>query len=177
MRKELARKLEDEMTLTQTHQRNETKLQETEVRHVRELAKSNEKIQGLQKTVKQLRAHIKGDARRVEREVQKVIKRVTQGAGVSGVHRVNVKTPQGVVEDWVRDLICELVGEHGIPASRVDDVVSSVSEAFGVKLDGKWSTRTSGRAVDEGGIAAEEMIIHAIRSCMGMLSDLCGSEN
>ena len=98
-----------------------------------------------QKTVKQLQAHIKGDARRVEREVQKVIKRVTQGAGVSGVHGVNVKTPQGVVEDWVRDLICELVGKHGIPASRVYDVVSSVSEAFGVKL------------------------VHAIRSCMGMI--------
>ena len=125
--------------LTQTHQRNEAKLQKTEVRHARDLMKSNEKIQRLQKTVKRLQAHVKGDARRTEREVQRVIKRVTRGAGVLGVRCVNIKTPQGVVEDWVRDLICELVGKHGIPVSRVYNVVSSVSEAFGVCWEMKHS--------------------------------------
>ena len=89
--------------------------------------------------------------------------------GVGSPNTRCVKTSEGVVEDWVRDLICVLVGKHGAPASRVYDLVRSVAEALGIEIVGKWSARTAGRAVGEGGIAAEQMIVSSVRDCMGML--------
>ena len=167
LREKLAKKSEEATTLRRTHQQNETALHKIEARYSDELSKSNEKVQGLQKTVKRLSAYVKGETKRSERAVQRAIKQVTSGVGSLNVR--HVKTPQGVVEDWVRDLICVLVGKHGTPASRVYSLVCSVAEALGIKIVGKWSERTAGRAVDEGGLAAEQMIVHSIRSCMGML--------
>jgi len=165
LREKLAKKSEEATTLERTHQQNETALHKIEARYSDELCKSNEKVRGLQKTVKRLSAYTKGETKRSERAVQKAIKQVTSGVGSLNVR--HVKTPQGVVEDWVRDLICVLVGKHGTPVSRVYRLVCSVAEALGVKIVGKWSDRTAGRVVDEGGIAAEQMIIHSIQSCMG----------
>lgn len=169
LREKLAKKSDEAAALARAHQKNETVLQEIEARHSDEFTKSNEKLWGLQKTIRRLKAYIGGETKRVERAVHKAIKQVTGDVG--SLNARCVKTPQGVVEDWVRDLICILVGKYGTPASRVYDLVCSVAEAFGIKIVGKWSARTAGRAVDEGGVAAEEMIVHSIRNCMGMLAD------
>ena len=101
--------------VTRTHRDDETTSQEIKARYSGELTKSNEKVQGLQKSVKRLKAYVGGEAKRTEREVQKAIKQVIQGAGSLKPHRVKVKTPQGVVEDWVCDLICVMAGKHGTP--------------------------------------------------------------
>lgn len=166
LREKLANRSEEETALARTYQKDEPTLQEIESHHADELEKSNEKVQGLQKTVKRLRAYVRGDTKRIQRAVQKAIKKVTLGVG--SLNARHVKTPDGVVEDWVRNLICVLVGKYGTPASRVYELVRSVAEALGIEIVGKWSPRTSGRAVDEGGLAAEEMIIQSVRNCMGM---------
>ena len=168
LRERLMKKSDDETTLACAHKKTETTLQETEARHMEEVTKSNEKIQGLQKMVKRLRAHVGGDPKRIERAVQKGIKRATCGTSGPPNSR-RVKTPAGVVEDWARDLICVLVGKHGTPASRAYDLVCSVADALGIKIIGRWSARTAGRAVDEGGLAAEQMIVDSVQNCMGML--------
>ena len=168
LRVKLAKKSADETTLTRACRENETALQETEAHHTEELNKSNEKVQGLRKTVKRLKAHVGGDAKRINRAVGKAVKRAT--CGVSGSPNArHVKTVDGVVEDWARDLICVLVGTYGTPASRAYNLVRSVAEALEIKIIGTWSARTAGRAVDEGGLAAEQMIVHAIHKCMGTL--------
>jgi len=167
LRDKLARTSEEATTLALAHEQNETALHDIETQYLNELNKSNKKVRGLQKTVKRLGAYVMGETKRIKREVQKAVKRVTRGAGSLNVR--HVKTPHGVVEDWVRDLICVLVGKHGTPASRVYELVHSVAEALGIEIVGKWSERTAGRAVDEGGLAAEEMIVRSIGSCMGML--------
>jgi len=166
LKEKLAKKSEEVSTLARAHQENETAMQDIKAHYADKLDKSSEKVQGLQKTVKRLRAYIRGETKRIERTVQKAIKQVTRD--VRSINARHVKTPQGVVEDWVRNLICVLVGKYGTPASRVYDLVYSVAEALGIKIVGKWSPRTAGRVVDEGGLAAEQMIIHSIWSCMGM---------
>jgi hypothetical protein len=163
LREKLAEKSE---TLVLTQQQGETTLHEIEARYSDELSKSNKKVRGLQKRVKRIKAYVKGETKRSERAVQKAIKRLTRDVG--SLNAYHVKTPQGVVEDWVRDLICVLVGKYGTPASRVYDLVCSVADALGIKIIGKWSERTAGRVVDKGAVAAEEMIVRSISSCMGM---------
>ncbi|KAF9642623.1 hypothetical protein BDM02DRAFT_3192930 [Thelephora ganbajun] len=168
LREKLAKKSEEAATLAHTHQKNGATLQETEARYSDVLSKSNEKVQGLQKTVKRLMAYVGGETKRTEQAVQKAVKQVIQGA--RSLNACHIKMPQGVVEDWVQDLICILVGKHGTPASQVYDLVHSVAEALGIDIVGKWSPRTAGWVVDEGGLAAEQMIIHSIHSCMGILA-------
>ena len=167
LKEKLVKKSEEASTLAHAHQENETALQAIKARYSDELDRSSEKVRGLQKTVKRLRAYVGGETKRIERAVQKAIKQVTRG--VRSINARHIKTPQGVVEDWVRDLICVLVGKHGTPASRVYDLVASVAEALGIEIVGKWSPRTAGRVVDEGGLAAEQMIIHSIWNSMGAL--------
>jgi len=110
-------KSEEAATLALAQRQTETTLREIETRYLGELDKSNEKVHGLYKTVKRLGAYIKGATKRIKREAQKAVKRVTRGHGSLNVH--HVKTRHGVVEDWIRDLICVLIGKYGTPASRV----------------------------------------------------------
>lgn len=165
LREKLAKGSEDATTFALAQQQNEASLHEIETQYLGKLSQSNERVRRLQGTVKRLGAYVKGENKRIEREVQKAMKKATRGAG--SLNFRHVKTPQGMVEDWVRDLICVLVGKHGVPASRVYGLVCSVAEALGTEIVGRWSERTASRVVDEGALAAEEMIVRSIGSCMG----------
>ena len=73
------------------------------------------------------------------------------------------------MKDWARNAMVMLVNE-GITISKTWPVVAANAKALGVTLVGKWSTRTSGRVVREGGVAAALMIVEYVLTSIGSLS-------
>lgn len=77
----------------------------------------------------------------------------------------HVKDRRGIVRDWARKAILTLVNE-GVPTSKTWSITKTSADALGIVLIGKWSTRTSGRVVREGGIAAQLMITSYVLTCI-----------
>ena len=121
--------------------------------------------ESLKKDLARLKARNRREASRVHHKVQKVLKHSTVPNATPLTVRY-VKGKRGIVQDWARNTIVTLVNE-GVPISKTWSVMKANAAALGVTIVGKWSTRTSGRVVREGGFAAGLMIVEYLQKCIG----------
>lgn len=82
------------------------------------------------------------------RAVENAVARVTKY--YESVETKRVKRPDGRIEDWVRDLVVELVALDGVPTARVPQVIERVRQSF---------TQKKGRDDDEGGDDRDDQTI------------------
>jgi hypothetical protein len=122
----------------------------------------------LSKNLARLNARNRREPSRMEHAVQKALKHSRDPDANLPIVRY-VKDRRGIVQDWARNAIVTLVNE-GVPISKTWSVTKLNADALGVTIVGKWSTRTSGRAVREGGIAAGLMITEYVLNCIGLCS-------
>jgi len=120
--------------------------------------------ESLKKNLARLNARNRREPSRIEHAVQKALKRNKDPDAALPTIRC-VKDKQGIVQDWARNAIVTLVNE-GVPISKTWSVTKANADAMGVTIVGKWSVRTSGRVVREGGFAAGLMIVEYVLSCI-----------
>lgn len=119
---------------------------------------------GMKKDLARLNARNRREPSRIEHAVQKALKHSRNpDVALPTVHYV--KDNRGIVQDWARNTIVTLVNE-GIPISKTWSVMKANANALGVTIVGKWSTRTSGRVVREGGFSAGLMIVDYVLKCI-----------
>ena len=118
----------------------------------------------MKKDLAKLNARNHREPSRIEHAVQKALKHSrNHDAALPTV--CHVKDNRGIVQDWARNAIVTLVNE-GVPISKTWPVTKANATALGVTIIGKWSTRTSGRVVREGGFAAGLMIVDYLLKCI-----------
>ena len=141
-----------------------------EVRYEGQLEELRGEKEVLKREVARLNAHVRREPSKIQHAVQKALGFGKESAAAqleSNVHYV--KDKYRVVKDWARNAMVMLVNE-GIAISKTWPVVVANAKALGVTLVGKWSTRTSGRVVREGGVAAALMIVEYVLTSIGSLS-------
>lgn len=132
--------------------------------YAEEIEKLREKVKDLRKDLARHNAHDHREPSRIEHAIQKAL---VCGGNPNTARQIirYVKDKCGVVQDWARKAIITLVSK-GVPISQTWPITETSAKAFGVKIVGKWSARTSGRVVREGGIAAGLMITGYVLTCI-----------
>lgn len=134
-----------------------------------ELRKETEDLKGekesLKKDLAKIKARNRREASRVHHKVQTALKHSRVPDTTPPTVRY-VKGKRGIVQDWARNTVITLVNE-GVPISKTWSVMKASAAALGVTIVGKWSARTSGRVVREGGFAAGLMIVEYLQKCIG----------
>ena len=120
----------------------------------------------LKKSLARLNARNRREPSRIQHAVQKALNHSKDHDAALPVVRY-VKDKRGIVQDWARNAIVTLVNE-GVPISKTWSVTMANANALGVTIVGKWSVRTSGRVVREGGFAAALMIGEYVLTCIGL---------
>jgi hypothetical protein len=134
------------------------------VTHEGEVEELRGKVKELKKDLARHNARDRREPLRVEHAIRKAL--TSDGDPDPNLPIVRyVKDRRGIVRDWARKAIVTLVNE-GVPISKTWSVTKANADALGVVIIGKWSTRTSGRVVREGGIAAELMITGYVLTCI-----------
>jgi hypothetical protein len=107
---------------------------------------------------------------RVRREPQKVETAVRQVLPTLDTSQTvyKVKTSDGIVQDWARNVILRLVCESGVPAAKTWAAFSCVATSLGINVEGSWSPGSAGRVMSEGAPAVEETTVEEFAS------NLCG---
>jgi len=158
---EMEAKVEDmEMVIQATSDENE-------LLHER-LDESTSRNSELKQEVKHLAAKFNS---RVRREPQKIATSVERALStVFAAQRAvyEVKTPDGTIQDWARNVILHLVCASDVPASKTWMAFHTVTEALGITIVGSWSDRSARRIVLEGALAAEEMIVEDFAEALGI---------
>jgi hypothetical protein len=72
---------------------------------------------------------------------------------------------KGVIREETRDIVCNLV-QLGVPMETVSSALETVAEGLGVRVQGHVSTRSVGRIVLEGGVAAKLQLVHEIEQAL-----------
>ncbi|KAJ3818289.1 hypothetical protein F5880DRAFT_1491626 [Lentinula raphanica] len=75
---------------------------------------------------------------------------------------------KGVIPDKLRNLMCDLVALHNVPASQCIDAFKCIATGLGFEIDGNISTRSVNRIMKEGGIAAKVHIIESFQKAEGI---------
>lgn len=83
-----------------------------------------------------------------------------------------VKTPDGTIQNWARNVILHLVCASNVPAVKTWDAFSCIAQGLEITVKGSWSARSAGRIVLEGALAVEEMIVEQLAGALGRLSAL-----
>ncbi|KAF9780955.1 hypothetical protein BJ322DRAFT_288556 [Thelephora terrestris] len=128
-------------------------------------------VEGLQGKVRDLKKDLARHNARDRREPLRVDHAVRKALTSDGDPDPNlpivryVKDRRGIVRDWARKAILTLVNV-GVPISKTWIVTKTNADALGIVIIGQWSTRTSGRVVREGGIAAGLMITGYVLMCI-----------
>lgn len=132
--------------------------------HEGEVEGLREKVKDLRKDLARHNARDRREPSRVEHAIRKALTCDGEPDPTLPIVR-HVKDRRGIVRDWARKAIVTLVNE-GVPISKTWSVTKANADALGVVIVGKWSIRTSGRVVREGGIAAGLMITGYVLTCI-----------
>jgi len=116
--------------------------------------------EGLRRDLSKLNARDRREPSKIQHAVQRALLHSGDPDAVQPIVRY-VKDKRGIVQNWARNAIVTLVNE-GVPMSKTWSVMKTNAEALGVTLVGRWSNRTSRRAVREGGVAAGLMIVEYV---------------
>lgn len=144
--------------------RVEEALEAAEEHHKEKLQEVKKGEESLKNNLARLNARNRREPSRIRHTVQRALRHSGDPNPALPVVRY-VKDRRGIVQDWARNAIVTLVNE-GVPISKTWPVMKANAAALDVTIVGKWSTRTSGRAVREGGVAAGLMIIEYVLTCI-----------
>ena len=122
------------------------------------------KVRELRKDLARHNARDRREPSRVEHAIRRVLTCNREPDAMPPIVR-HVKDRWGIIRDWARKAIVTLVNV-GVPISKTWSVTKANADALGVIIVGKWSTRSSGRVVREGGIAAQLMITGYVLTCI-----------
>ena len=100
-------------------------------------------------------SRIRQEPQKIEAAVQHVLP--STSTTLKTIHKV--KTPDGIIQDWARNIILHLICESDVPAAKTWVAFSCVMTGLGIPVEGSWSPRSAGRVVLEGALAVEEMIV------------------
>jgi cell division septum initiation protein DivIVA len=124
----------------------------------------------LKQEVKHLTAKFNSRVRREPQKIETAVKRALLSASVTQQSNYAVKTPNGTIQNWARNVILHLICASDVPAAKTWTAFSAVVEGLGISVQGSWSARSAGRVVLEGALAAEEMIVEEFNNALGRLS-------
>ena len=124
----------------------------------------------LREEVRHLTAKFNSRVRREPQKTETAVKRALSSvfAGQQTVYKV--KTPDGIIQNWARDVILHLICASDVPAANTWVAFSCVASGLGVPVEGSWSARSAGRVVLEGALAVEEMIVEDFQQALGKVS-------
>ena len=159
---------EDEI-MAQVEKAHEEAFEEAEEQYEGDVEELSGKVTDLKREVARHVARDRREPSRMDHAVKKALKHIKKPEGDLPNVR-HVKDKHRVVRDWARNTIVTLVNQ-GVPISRTWPITKASADALGVTLVGTWSTRTSGRVVREGGIAASLMIMEYVLTCIGLCCD------
>ena len=142
----------------------EEALEAAEEHHKEKLQEVKKGEESLKNNLARLNARNRREPSRIQHTVQRALRHSGNPNPALPIVRY-IKDRQGIVQDWTRNAIVTLVNE-GVPISKTWPVTKANAAALDVTIVGKWSTRTSGRAVREGGVAAGLMIIEYVLTCI-----------
>lgn len=144
----------------------EVRSDENEALHerVEELAGQNSE---LKQEVRCLTARFNSRVRREPQKIKTAVQRALASVFVIKQTVYRVKTPDGTIQNWARNVILHLVCASDVPAANTWAAFSCVTEGLGILVEGSWSARSAGRVVLEGALAAEEMIVEEFSSTLG----------
>ena len=127
---------------------------------VRQVGTVKERHSETKKTLRKFRERLARVPSRLERAAQEAVKTQEKTSTDLAIRRV--KSPAGVVEDWARDLIRNLVIKLGVPVMKTPAVFLSVAQALGVNVEDTIGDRTCRRIVLEGGVFAKTWLAKEI---------------
>jgi len=131
-----------------------------------ELAGQNDE---LKQEGRRLTARFDSRVRREPRKIETAVQRALSSVAVPQQPVYEVKTPDGIIQNWARNVILHLVCASDVPAAKTWDAFSCVTKGLGIHVEGSWSARSAGRVILEGALAAEEMIVEELASALGKL--------
>ena len=130
------------------------KLSQTLGEKEKELRDSAERCSRLTSRVSSLRQHVHRYRMRSVRgeethshTVEKAVERARNHLESASTKRV--KRPDGRIEDWVRDLVVELVALDGVPTARVPKVIARVRHSFALEGNGDDHNGQTGGDTEE----------------------------
>ena len=141
-------------------------LDENELLH-KKLDESTRLVSKLKREVKLLAAKFNSRVRREPQKIATSVQRALSTASTAQQIVHYVKTPDGIIQDWARNVILHLVCASGVPAANTWATFSCVATGLGIVVVGSWSARSAGRVVLEGALAAEEMIVEDFGEALG----------
>jgi hypothetical protein len=104
-------------------------------------------------------------AARVPKQKQHAVAKALEKAKAIPKERYMKK--KGVVQEECRGMLRDLQTLN-VPVEKLNEVVHVVGKGLGLKVMDNVSTRTIGRVMREGGVAAEMQIVHEIEQAKGM---------
>ena len=113
----------------------------------------------LKEEVRHLAARYNSRVRREPQKIEAAVQQALSSAFVTSQTVYKVKTSDGIIQDWARNVILRLVCESDVPAAKSWAAFSCVTTGLGIAVEGSWSPRSAGRVVLEGALAVEEMIV------------------
>ena len=122
----------------------------------------------LKREVKRLTAKFSSRTRREPQKIVTSVERALLTVFATQQTAYHVKTPDGIIQNWARNVILHLVCASDVPASKTWTAFCCVTEAMGIAVDGSWSDRSARRIVLEGALAAEQMIIEDFAEALGI---------
>lgn len=102
-------------------------------RDERELRESRDRTSSLRRDVHRLKARCDRAEETRSQAVEKAVTRARKHFESAETKRV--KRPDGRIEDWVRDLVVELVALDGVPTAKVPQVINRVRHCFAQESD------------------------------------------
>ena len=132
-----------------------------------ELEESARQNTELKQEVKRLTARFNSRVRREPQKIRTAVERALSSVFVTQQTVYQIKTRDGIIQNWARNVILHLVCACDVPAAKTWAAFSGVVQGLGISVEGSWSTRSAGRVVLEGALAAEEMIVEEFASALG----------
>ena len=123
----------------------------------------------LKQEVKHLTAKFNSRVRREPQKIKTAVKRALSTVFITQQTAYTVKTTDGTIQNWARNVILHLICASDVPAAKTWTAFSTVVEGLGISVEGSWSARSAGRVVLEGALAAEEMIVEDFEKALGRL--------
>jgi len=128
----------------------------------REVEVVKEKHLVTKKKLRQVREQLSRVPSRLERAVQKAVEEQERLGAPVGPGTRQIKSAAGVIEDWARDLIRNLVIKLGVPVTKAPAVFLLVAQALGVNVEDTVSDRTCRRIILEGGVFAKTQLVKEV---------------
>ncbi|KAF9645629.1 hypothetical protein BDM02DRAFT_3262776 [Thelephora ganbajun] len=113
----------------------------------------------LKQEVRRLTARFNSRVRREPQKIETAVQRALSSVFVTQQTTYQVKTPDGIIQNWAWSVILHLICVSDVPAAKTWTAFSCITEGLGITVEGSWSARSAGRIVLEGALAVEEMIV------------------